>query len=149
GVVDPNTNRTQLNNELRTAMQGVGVYTIPTTGNMYYRVPPGGLDARVVDDVHVFMESKSNLIRFWLFRVQLVSGREETRSCESEELNGITDGEDEGVVGVGLESESELDWSQSLIGVGLESDSSRSQSRGAEMRRRRGGGERRTILQLA
>ncbi|CAN1194131.1 hypothetical protein LINPERHAP2_LOCUS42391 [Linum perenne] len=53
GVVDPNTNRTRLNNELRTAMQGVGVYTIPTTGNMYYRVPPGGLDARVVDDVHV------------------------------------------------------------------------------------------------
>ncbi|CAN1175062.1 hypothetical protein LINPERHAP2_LOCUS31729, partial [Linum perenne] len=52
GVVDPNTNRTQLNNELRTAMQGVGVYTNPTTGNMYYRVPPGGLDARVVDDVH-------------------------------------------------------------------------------------------------
>ncbi|CAN1135215.1 hypothetical protein LINPERHAP2_LOCUS8722 [Linum perenne] len=80
GVVDPNTNRVQLNNELRTAMQGVGVYTNPTTGNMYYRVrmltlthnsvssirysqvsvsvsvlcqvPPGGLDARVVDDVY-------------------------------------------------------------------------------------------------
>ncbi|CAN1139802.1 hypothetical protein LINPERHAP2_LOCUS11503 [Linum perenne] len=51
GVVDPNTNQTQLNNELRTAMQGVGVYTNPTTGNMYYMVPPGGLDARVVDDV--------------------------------------------------------------------------------------------------
>ncbi|CAN1121219.1 hypothetical protein LINPERPRIM_LOCUS2050 [Linum perenne] len=43
GVVDPNTNCTQLNNELRTAMQGVGVYTNPTTGNMYYRVSMFGL----------------------------------------------------------------------------------------------------------
>ncbi|CAN1145484.1 hypothetical protein LINPERHAP2_LOCUS14708 [Linum perenne] len=52
-VIDPSTNRMQRNNEMRTAMHGVGVYTNPSTGNMYYRGPPTGLNASrspVVDD---------------------------------------------------------------------------------------------------
>ncbi|CAN1158542.1 hypothetical protein LINPERHAP2_LOCUS22191 [Linum perenne] len=52
-VIDPRTNRMQRNNEMRTAMHGVGVYTNPSTGNMYYKGPPTGLNASrspVVDD---------------------------------------------------------------------------------------------------